>query len=398
MTDRVTEERERQHLAAVAAEAAESERLQRGRLEFLEAVNEALNASSSVEAVMRNVIETAVPRLGDWCSIHLVDHHGGRRPRVEIAHVDPKMVAYAHQLQERFPYDPDAPTGVAHVIRTGETAFYPEITEQVITDMDATPEEREIIAQLALRSAITVPLVKRGRILGAIQFVMANSSRRYTDDDVALARVVAGRVASSLDNQRLNDRQRLIAQTLQRSLLPASLPVIPGIDVAVRYWPAGEATEVGGDFYDIFTMEEPGQWAVVIGDVCGTGPSAAALTGLARHSIRGSAWHGDDPVEVLTSLHRAVERSASGSFLTAVYATLDTVDVRPRLTVTCAGHPLPIRTGRCRNDDDRDPRNVARRGRRARLPSGDGRAGRGRCRRLLHRRCDGSAPAVQPRT
>jgi serine phosphatase RsbU (regulator of sigma subunit) len=172
---------------------------------------------------------------------------------------------------------------------------------------------------------------------------MASSSRRYTEDDVALARVVAGRIASSLDNQRLNDRQRLIAQTLQRSLLPASLPVIPGIDVAVRYWPAGEATEVGGDFYDIFSIGEPGQWAVVIGDVCGTGPAAAALTGLARHSIRDSAWHGDGPVEVLTSLHRAVERSEGGSFLTAVYATLDTAGQCPQLTVTCAGHPLPVR-------------------------------------------------------
>ena len=80
----------------------------------------------------------------------------------------------------------------------------------------------------------------------------------------------------------------------------------------------------------------------MIGDVCGTGPSAAALTGLARHSIRDSAWHGDSPVEVLRSLHRAVKNAATGSYLTALYATLDTSGPRPALTVASGGHPLPI--------------------------------------------------------
>ena len=103
-----------------------------------------------------------------------------------------------------------------------------------------------------------------------------------------------------------------------------------------------KANEVGGDFYDVFPLEQPGHWAVVIGDVCGTGPEAAALTGLARHSIRESAWHGDTPVEVLRSLHRAVKNSATDTFLTALYATLDTSGPRPTLTVTCGGHPLPI--------------------------------------------------------
>jgi sigma-B regulation protein RsbU (phosphoserine phosphatase) len=137
----------------------------------------------------------------------------------------------------------------------------------------------------------------------------------------------------------------VIAQTLQRSLLPASLPEIPGVELAVRYWPTGEATEVGGDFYDVFPLEADGNWAAVIGDVCGTGPSAAALTGLARHSIRDSAWHGDPPIEVLNSLNRAVARSGTNTFLTALYATLDTSGARPELTVTSGGHPLPIRAG-----------------------------------------------------
>ena len=342
VSERVAHELERQRLTAVAMEAADNERLQRERLEFLNTINDALNASSNVHDVMVNVTAAAVPRLGDWCSIHLLPNKGDAVPETVTAHVDPEMVAYASSLQERFPYDPDAPTGVPHVIRTAQTEFYPDITDEVMTRLEATDEERDIIAELALRSAITVPLIKRGRVLGAFQFVMSSSRRRYTEDDVALAQAVAGRIAASIENHRLNDQQRVIAKTLQRSLLPASIPDIAGIEVAVRYWPSGEATEVGGDFYDVFALGPDRQWAIVIGDVCGTGPSAAALTGLARHSIRESAWHGDDHVGVLSSLNRAVRLSGTGPFLTAVYATVDTSKTHPELTVACGGHPLPI--------------------------------------------------------
>lgn len=342
VTDRVHQELERRELAEAAVEAAANERVLRERLEFVSAINEALNQSETLRDVMVNVTARAVPRLGDWCSVHVLRGAGNPIPEVEVAHVDPGMVAYARQLQDRFPYDPNAPKGVAHVIRTGETIFYPEITDDVVAELDATDEEREIVAQLALRSAIVVPLVKRGKVLGAMQFVMSSTGRQYTTDDVALAHAVAGRIASSIENHRLSDLQRTIASTLQRSLLPSVLPDIPGVEIAVRYWPAGEQTEVGGDFYDVFALDRPSTFAVVMGDVCGTGPAAAALTGLARHSIRSSAWHGDNPAEVLTSLNRDVLRSGTGTFLTATYAELNASGPGLELTVASGGHPLPV--------------------------------------------------------
>ena len=346
VTERIEQELERERLSAAAIEAAQRERLQLERLEFQGAINDALQASSSLPELMTNVTRTAVPRLGDWCSIHVLPFAGGAVPDVEIAHVDPAMVAYARELQARFPYDPDASTGVAHVIRTGATEFHPDITDDVVDQLAVTDEVRDIIAELALRSSIAVPLRKRGRILGALQFVMSSSSRRYTPDDVGLARTVADRIASSVENLRLYEQQRMIARTLQRSLLPASLPDIPGIEVAVRYWPAGEGNEVGGDFYDVFPLASSERWGIVVGDVCGTGPAAAAFTGLARHSIRDSAWHGDTHVEVLRSLDRAVRNSGTCSFVTAVYATLDTSGFGTRLTVASGGHPLPVHVRR----------------------------------------------------
>ena len=339
ITDRMVKQHEQQR---IASEAAERERLHRERLEFLGAINMALSASSTRQQVMTNVTRTAVPRLGDWCTIHVLPFTNGTVPQVEVAHVDPAMLQSARELRTRFPYDPDARFGVARVIRTGEAEFHPDITADELDELQANDELRETIAKLDLRSTIAVPLRKRGRILGALQFAMSSRSRRYTSDDVALAQSVADRIASSIENLRLYELQRDIARTLQRSLLPPTLPTIDGIDVAARYWPIGEANEVGGDFYDVFALERPGHWALVIGDVCGTGPEAAALTGLARHSIRESAWHGDSPADVLRSLHRAVRNSATRTFLTAIYATVDTTGPRPTLTVTCGGHPLPI--------------------------------------------------------
>jgi PAS domain S-box-containing protein len=341
ITARIVQEQEHQHLAGLAVDAAARERLLRQRLQFLSDINDALLAASTLPELMANVTATAVPRLGDWCSIHVLPFEGGTVPHVEVAHVDPAMVAYAGELQQRFPFDPHATAGVAQVIRTGATAFHPDVADMV-EQLDLGADLRHVITRLALRSYMAVPLAKRGRILGALQFVMSTSGRRYTSDDVTLAHTVADRIASSIENLRLYEQQRLIARTLQRSLLPAALPSIPAVEIAVRYWPAGEANEVGGDFYDVFPLGSADHWAIVVGDVCGTGPAAAALTGLARHTIRASAWHDDSPVGVLGALDRAVRNSATGSFLTAVYASLDTSGDRPELTVTSGGHPLPV--------------------------------------------------------
>lgn len=341
VSERVLAELERQRLTAAALEAVEHERINRERLEFLAQINDSLAASSTRAEIMGSVTRAVVPHLGDWASIHVLPHPDALYPEVEIAHIDPAMVQYAKDLQEKFPYDPNASTGVAHVIRTAQPEFYPDISDEVVADLELDEDATEILHRLALRSAICVPLIKRGRVLGAMQFVMSSSSRRYTDEDLALAHTVAGRIAASLENRRLTEHQALIAKTLQESLLPKTLPEIPGLDVAVRYWAAGEGTEVGGDFFDVFAIDED-QWAAVIGDVCGTGPAAASLTGLARHTIRSSAWHGDRPHDVLGWLNRAILRTDGDAFCTAAYTTLRRVDDGFEFTADLAGHPLPV--------------------------------------------------------
>jgi serine phosphatase RsbU (regulator of sigma subunit) len=173
-----------------------------------------------------------------------------------------------------------------------------------------------------------------------MRFLSAESKRRYDEADVALAEAVAGRLAEALDAAWLADQQRAIAVTLQRALLPPALPTIPGIDLAARYWPAG-ASHVGGDFYDVFALGED-RWALLIGDVCGKGPNAAAVTSIARHTVRAAARHGAGAGDVMTWLNEAVLQSNRDLFCSACYGTLTARAGRWQLATTAAGHPLPI--------------------------------------------------------
>lgn len=143
---------------------------------------------------------------------------------------------------------------MAHVIRTGIGEFYPIIDDDLIDSVEASDDERDVVRELALKSSIAVPIIKRGRVLGGLQLLMTNSRRHYTDDDFTLANAIASRLAASIDNMRLRDAQRSIASTLQASLLPTVLPQITGVDIAVRYWATGHGVDVGGDFYDVFLL------------------------------------------------------------------------------------------------------------------------------------------------
>ena len=133
-----------------------------------------------------------------------------------------------------------------------------------------------------------------------------------------------------------------IARTLQESLLPAELPAIPGLELGARFRATGRALRVGGDFYDVFRVG-PDSWALVVGDVCGKGPEAAAITALARYTLREAAVHETEPSRVLTLLSDAIRRQRSArEFCTAVYARIDVDGDGVQLRLASAGHPLPV--------------------------------------------------------
>jgi sigma-B regulation protein RsbU (phosphoserine phosphatase) len=137
-------------------------------------------------------------------------------------------------------------------------------------------------------------------------------------------------------------RATALARTLQSSFLPPAILSVPGFDVAGAYRPAGDGSQVGGDFYDVFETGR-GTWAVVLGDVCGKGPEAAVLTALARYTVRAEAPRTPYPSAVLAGLHGALLRHHPDHFCTALFVILDQVSEGPRLAISSGGHHLPVR-------------------------------------------------------
>jgi PAS domain S-box-containing protein len=307
---------------------------------FLSDSSAVLGSSLDTAQVLRHVASLAVPDVADWCAVDMVVD--GHIDRVAIAHQDQAMVAMAEELSSRYPPDPRSETGVPAVLRSGSSELYPEIPEELLRAATRDDEQYRLIQQIGMRSAMIVPMVARGRSVGALTFVSGPSGRRFDQQDLELAEELARRCATAIDNARLFTERAYIARTLQRSLLPSELPEIPGIEAAARFRPTGEGNDVGGDFYDLFESGGRG-WTVVIGDVCGKGPDAAAVTALARYTLRAAAMRERLPSRSLRLLNEALLRQRDDRrFCTVAYAYLEAHDGGVRIGVSSGGHPLPM--------------------------------------------------------
>jgi serine phosphatase RsbU (regulator of sigma subunit) len=150
-----------------------------------------------------------------------------------------------------------------------------------------------------------------------------------------------GRLALARDSARARSEQT--AEILQRSLLPHALPPVPGCELAVRFHPAGVGELVGGDFYDVFATAQ-GEWAIVLGDVCGKGAEAAAVTAMARWTLRSYAPETSDAAQPLRFLNESMLRQdVDARFITIVHLLVSIEHDRAHVSVACAGHPPPIR-------------------------------------------------------
>jgi hypothetical protein len=188
---------------------------------------------------------------------------------------------------------------------------------------------------------LTAKLTGRGRQLGMLE-VFDVGTRDFTPRDETVLTQLAHLASVAISNAQLYERERTIAQTLQRSLRPGGLPNVPGLAAAVRFRPAGESVELGGDFYDLFEAGG-GAFAALIGDVQGKGPDAAAVTALARHTLRAGAVYERRPSGVLALLHKALrEQRSDGRFCTVAHAHLRIGRNRLGVELSCGGHPLPL--------------------------------------------------------
>jgi PAS domain S-box-containing protein len=187
-----------------------------------------------------------------------------------------------------------------------------------------------------LRSQIAVPLISEGEVSGVVH-VGALAPDRFDENDAALLGLVADRAALAIGNARLYEREHRIVETLQRSLLPARLPRLPGISVSARYLPGG--ADVGGDWYDAIAFED-GRFGLAMGDVVGHGLEAAALMGELRNALRAYALEGQSPGEVVVRLDKLVQQLPGDQMATLLYAVIE--PDWGGLRFASAGHPPPL--------------------------------------------------------
>jgi PAS domain S-box-containing protein len=307
------------------------------------AVSRTMGPGEAENAALQRVAEAVVPVLGDWVIASLLEEDGRVRD-VGSWHRDPSHRA----LTERYAglrlsaLDPSAPFPTA--LRSGQVQEVPDLPTYVARLLRT--DVGELFLELAPESAVVLPLMARGRTIGGLSIYRGADRPPMDAEEVAAAREVANRTALALDNSRLYEQQRRLAETLQRSMLTAP-PEPDHAEIVVRYHPAVEVAEVGGDWYDAF-LQPGGATMLVIGDVVGHDTEAAAVMGQLRGLLRGVAYREETgPAEVLSRLDAAIAGLELGAMATAAIARIEqTPEERDRgltrLRWSNAGHPPPL--------------------------------------------------------
>jgi sigma-B regulation protein RsbU (phosphoserine phosphatase) len=222
----------------------------------------------------------------------------------------------------------------------------PEWIRDVVHDPNFT--RAAVAADVGLHGGFAVPIRRGPDVLGVMEFFASEIIREPDTELLEMMAAVGAQVGQFIERTETeralrSSREGLarLAQTLQQSLLPPHLPSIPGVEIAAHYEAAGDGFDVGGDFYDVFETAR-NDWAIAIGDVCGKGPEAAALTALVRYTIRAAAIQTRRPRLVLNLVNEAVLRNDPEQFCTVAYVRLRPEGEGIRLTASCAGHPPPF--------------------------------------------------------
>jgi serine phosphatase RsbU (regulator of sigma subunit) len=292
----------------------------------------------------QHLAELAINGLGDVAMVDMLMADGSIQ-RMAARGRDTEVADIFVKLRADAPIDPHGPHPVAEVIRSGRTVYLDQLSDEDIEGITTRENEREVLRNHRFKSCIVLPLGARGSVLGALTLWIIRPPKAFDETARRTAKRLADRAALALDNARLHEQQVHIASVLQHSLLPRSLPEITGFETSSRFLAAGEAYEVGGDFYDVFSSGS-GTWTAVIGDVCGKGPEAASLTALARYTVRTASSPDHAPSDILRTLHDSISSEhADLRFCTAALAQIQTPSNgrgSAHLTVCLGGHPLPL--------------------------------------------------------
>ncbi|HEY7967102.1 MAG TPA: SpoIIE family protein phosphatase [Solirubrobacteraceae bacterium] len=329
------------HAVNVFEDITEVKRAERAE-RLLAETSRVLASSLDYDRTLEQVARLAVPQLADWCGVSVLDETGQIR-RVTVHFDAGGRAAAAGSLERIVPPALSDATGVGYVIRSGRSRHYGEGSAAAIEDLARSAEHLELLREMGARAVLIVPMLAGGRAVGSITLVSSDPLRRIGDAEVALAEELGRRAGTAVHNARAFTERARIAHTLQQALLPTTLPSADGVEVLARYEAAGELNEVGGDFYDVLE-DAAGSWLLMIGDVCGKGPQAAAATALARHTLRAAALAGEGPSAMLQTLHVAMRlQPTAQSLCTAAIVRMTRGEGSgARLEVALGGHLPPL--------------------------------------------------------
>jgi GAF domain-containing protein/anti-sigma regulatory factor (Ser/Thr protein kinase) len=296
----------------------------RERLSLLSDVTKLLSSSLDPTTVMRRTMKLVVGRLADACVVQVPGENGLARLDIHGAETSVSPVAQHLIGPDTVPFDSGAAAAVA--FRTGRTQLAPIVSPG---GDDAGPEGA---------TALAVPFTTSGEVIGVMTF-FDGPGRRFEPDDISLAAEVASRTGVALSNATRFQREHVVAEVLQRAVLPDFLPTVGGVHFDAEYRAGAAGTYVGGDWYDVFQLDEE-HVVFSVGDVMGKGAPAAALMGQVRSAIRAYAVAGQSPSEVLSSLDHFFDALVEDRVVTVVVGTIN-----PKLgtiRLANAGHPSPL--------------------------------------------------------
>jgi serine phosphatase RsbU (regulator of sigma subunit) len=306
-------------------------------LETLLAAAALAAATGDRQELLQKITDFVVPGMADWCIVFLPAGDGRLKIAALSSRRQGRAAAFA-RLRDQ-PIAVRGPMTAMAAYRTGTVQPVPDIVVEVASWAEAEPALADVLAGSHAQTALAAPLTAGAQRLGVM--VMGRDADRapFADPDIAITDELSRRLAAALANADAFARERSIAETLQRSLLPETLPAISGLDLAVRYLPASGGATVGGDWYDAFPVDAR-RVGLVVGDVVGHSIASASVMGQVRTLLQTCTLDDPSPGGVLRRANLALARLLPEAMATVACVVLDAAT--GDLTYASAGHLPPL--------------------------------------------------------
>jgi PAS domain S-box-containing protein len=317
------------------------------RLTLLAETTARLTSTLDVDEALRRLVDLVVPRLADWAVVDLITERD-EVWRTLVVHAEDGVLVHHEDLQGPMPPVPEeSPMPLSRALRGVASTLAGPATYHGPPDSGIAVEQRRLFSATGMHSAAIAPIRSTREVLGALSLGRAENPVAFTPADLPLIEDIARRAGLALDNARLYQRQRKVAETMQNHLLPQVAGVGGRLRMTVRYVPAPHASQVGGDWYDAFSLAD-GSTALAIGDVVGHDLEAAAGMAQVRNMLRAYAWSQQEPPSrIVERLDEAIQHITDVTMATMIFARLETADDDHwKLSWTNAGHPPPLLVSR----------------------------------------------------